>query len=129
MGSSIASFMVIWWITLETQSAIYLSVASLLGFAPIVILSPFAGVFVDRWSRRALIGVVDFLQALTTVVLIFLFWLDIISIWQVLTLLALSGVFQAFHNPAVSAIVPLMVPREKLSRMNGLSFLLRGASP
>ena len=112
---------------LETESALYLSIASVVGFAPMVILTPFTGVLVDRWSRKALIGIVDFLQALVTVVLIFFFWLDIVSIWQVLALLGLRGVFQAFHAPAVSAIVPLMVPRDKLSRMNGLNYLLSGA--
>ncbi len=127
LGSSIAQFVIIWWITLETESALYLSVASLLGLAPMVILTPFAGVLVDRWSRKALIGIVDFLQALATIALIFLFWLEIVSIWQVLALLALRGIFQAFHTPAVSAIVPLMVPRDKLSRINGLNYLLSGA--
>jgi len=105
----------------------YLAIASLLGFAPMIVLAPLAGVFVDRWSRKALIGIVDFLQALATLVLIFLFSLGYVSIWQVLALLTLRGVFQAFHNPAVSAIVPLMVPRGKLSRINGLNFLLSGA--
>ena len=127
LGSSVAQFVIIWWITLETGSALYLSLASLLGFAPMIILSPFAGVFVDRWSRKALIGVVDFLQALVTVVLILLFSVGIVSIWYVLALLALRGVFQAFHNPAVAAIVPLMVPRDKLSRMNGATYLFSGA--
>ena len=127
LGSSIASFVIIWWITLETESALYLSIASVVGFAPIVVLTPFTGVLVDRWSRKALIGIVDFLQALVTVVLIFFFWLNIVSIWQVLALLGIRGVFQAFHTPAVSAIIPLMVPRDKLSRMNGLNYLLSGA--
>jgi len=127
LGSSVASFVIIWWIALEMESALYLAVASLLGFAPMIILAPFAGVFVDRWSRKPLIGIVDFLQALATVVLIFMFSLGNVSIWQVLALLTLRGIFQAFHTPAVSAIVPLMVPREKLSRMNGLNFLLNGA--
>lgn len=127
LGSSIAQFVIIWWITLETGNALYLALASFLGLAPMIILAPFAGVLVDRWSRRVLIGVVDFLQALATVVLIFLFWLDIISVWYVLLLLTLRGIFQAFHQPAVSAITPLMVPKEKLSRMNGLSYLCTGA--
>jgi len=127
LGSSIAQFVIIWWITLETGSALYLSLASLLGFAPMVILTPFAGVLVDRWNRKALIGIVDFSQALVTVVLIFLFWLGNVSIWQVLALLALRSVFQAFHTPAVSAIIPLMVPKPKLSRVNGLNYLFSGA--
>jgi len=127
LGSSIAQFVIIWWITLETGSAMYLALASFLGLAPMVILAPFAGVLVDRWSRRLLIGIVDFLQALATVIHVFLFWLGIVSTWQILLLLTLRGIFQAFHQPAVSAITPLMVPREKLSRMNGLSYLCSGA--
>jgi DHA3 family macrolide efflux protein-like MFS transporter len=127
LGSSVAQFVIIWWITLETGSALYLSIASFLGLVPMVILTPFAGVLVDRWSRKALIGIADFLQALVTVVLIFLFWLSSVSIWQVLVLLTLRGIFQAFHSPAVSAIVPLMVPKAKLSRINGLNYLFTGA--
>lgn len=126
LGSAVASFVIIWWITLETGSPLYLSLASIASFAPIIVLAPFAGVYVDRWNRRRLIGFVDFLQALATLLLIFLFSLKIVSIWQVLVVLTLRGVFQAFHSPAVSAIVPLMVPRERLSRINGLNFLLSG---
>ena len=127
LGSSVAQFVIIWWITLETGSPLYLSIASFLGLVPMIILTPFAGVLVDRWSRKALIGIADFLQALVTVVLIFLFWLSSVSIWQVLVLLTVRGIFQAFHSPAVSAIVPLMVPKAKLSRINGLNYLLTGA--
>jgi DHA3 family macrolide efflux protein-like MFS transporter len=127
LGSSVAQFVIIWWITLETGSALYLSIAAFLGLVPMIILTPFAGVLVDRWSRKALIGIADFLQALATVVLIFLFWLSSVSIWQVLVLLTLRGIFQAFHSPAVSAIVPLMVPKAKLSRINGLNYLFTGA--
>lgn len=126
LGSSIAQFVIIWWITLQTESAVYLSIASFVGFIPQVILTPFVGVLVDRWRRKPLIGIVDFLQALATVVLIFLFWLDIVSIWHVLALLPIRSVFQAFHTPAVRAIVPLMVPRDKLSHINGLDYLFSG---
>jgi DHA3 family macrolide efflux protein-like MFS transporter len=92
-----------------------------------VVLAPFAGVFVDRWNRKILIFVADFLQALATVVLIFLFWLGVVSLWHIFTLLTIRGFLQAFHSPAVSAIIPLMVPKEKLSRMNGLNYLCSGA--
>ncbi|MDH7478303.1 MAG: MFS transporter, partial [Candidatus Bathyarchaeota archaeon] len=127
LGSSIAQFVIIWWITLETGNPLYLSLASFLGLAPAVIIAPFAGVLVDRWNRKFLIGFVDFLQALAIVLLIILFWLGIVAYWHILLLLTLRGIFQAFHSPAVSAIVPLMVPKEKLSRMNGLNYLFSGA--
>jgi len=127
LGSSIAQFVIIWWITLETGSALYLALASFLGLAPMVILAPFAGVFVDRWNRKALIFVADFLQALATLVLVFLFWLGVVQIWHILILATIRGILQAFHSPAVSATIPLMIPKEKLSRMNGLNYLCSGA--
>lgn len=128
-GSSVSQFVIIWWITLETQSALYLSISSFLGFVPTVLLSPFAGVLADRWSRKVLIAVTDLLQASATVVLIIMFWLGNgnVAIWQVLIILTFRGAMQAFHYPASSAITPLMVPKEKLSRMNGLNYLLTGA--
>jgi DHA3 family macrolide efflux protein-like MFS transporter len=128
LGSTIAQFVVIWWITLETKSALYLSIASVVGFAPMIILTPFAGVLVDRWNRKALIGVVDFLQALSTLVLIYFYWAGSASIWHVLAILAFRSVCQAFHAPTVTAIVPLMVPRDHLSRMNSLNYLLTGVA-
>src|SRR5512136_639404 len=79
-GSSVTQFAIIWWITTETQSVVLLSLASFLGFAPVVALSPIAGVLADRWKRKWLIGVTDFLQAVATVVLIMLFWTGNVSI-------------------------------------------------
>lgn len=127
LGSSIAQFVIIWWITLETENTMYLALAAFLGLAPIVILAPFAGVLADRWSRKKIIVIADFFQALATVVLIFLFWFGLASIWHVFALLTLRGIFQAFHQPTVSAITPSMVPKEKLSRMNGVNYLSSGA--
>jgi DHA3 family macrolide efflux protein-like MFS transporter len=88
-----------------------------------IALGPVTGVLADRWNRKILIAVVDFLQATTTMVLIFLFWSGAIVVWQTLALLGLKGIFQAFHTPTVMAIIPTMVPKEKLSRMNGVNYV------
>jgi MFS transporter, DHA3 family, macrolide efflux protein len=127
LGSSIVQFVIIWWITLQTQSGMYLSLAALVGLVPMIVLSPFVGVLVDRWNRKRLIAVADFAQALATLALIILFWADAASIGLVLALLAARGICQAFHTPTVLAVTPSMVPQEKLSRINGLSFFFSGA--
>lgn len=129
LGSSIVQFAIIWWITITTESEFMLSLSFFLGFGPTVFLIPFAGVFVDRWSRKKIIATVDFLQAMVTVFLIYLFSigleLGVLVVW-VLVVITLRAFFQAFHNPAVDAIVPLLVPKEKLSRMNGLNYFFTG---
>ncbi len=127
LGSSIVQFVIIWWITLQTQSGLYLSFAAFVGLVPMILLGPFVGVLIDRWNRKALIAVADFAQALATVALIFLFWTGAAAVWNVLLILALRGVCQAFHAPTTVAVTPSMVPPDKISRMNGLNFLFSGA--
>jgi len=40
-----------------------------------------------------------------------------------LIFIALRSIFQGFHMPTVNSIIPIMVPQEKLSRINGINFL------
>lgn len=126
LGSSVVQFSIIWWITVETGSEFFLALSAFLGFGPTMLFTPIAGVFVDRWSRKKLIVTVDFFQAVATVGLIFAFMIGIANLWFVLAIITLRGIFQAFHGPAVQAIIPLLIPKEKLSRMNGLDYLLTG---
>ena len=123
MGSLIVQFAITWWITVITGSVFYLSIGIFLYFLPMVFLTPIAGVLIDRWNRKALIAVVDSFQSLVTVWIIVLFYLGIADPIGVILINSLRGVCQAFHMPAVSAIVPTMVPKEKLSRINGVGYL------
>src|SRR5512136_143334 len=127
LGSSIVQFAIIWWITVTTGSALYLAIATFLALVPIVVFGPIAGVFADRWNRKKLVFVADLMQALAVIVLIMLFWTGLAGIWQMLAVLTFRAVFQAFHEPTVSAITPSMVPKDKLSRLNGLNYLFSGA--
>ncbi|MFX0085317.1 MAG: MFS transporter [Candidatus Hodarchaeota archaeon] len=130
LGSNIVQFTIIWWITEETGSEFFLALAAFLGFGPAIVMTPIAGVFVDRWSRKKIIAGVDLLQAIATVILIFIFNFSNLEsselIWFVLVILTIRGLMQAFHQPAVEAIIPLLVPKDKLSRMNGFNYLFGG---
>ncbi|MBY8984579.1 MAG: MFS transporter [Candidatus Lokiarchaeota archaeon] len=123
MGSLVVQFAITWWITIITGSALYLSLGTFLYFLPMVFLTPITGVLVDRWDRKKLIAIVDSFQSLVTVWIIVLFYLGIADPLGVILINSLRGVCQAFHMPAVSAVVPTMVPKEKLSRLNGVGYL------
>lgn len=124
LGSSVIQFVLTWWITIETESPLLLSLSTLVGFFPTILLTPIAGVFVDRWNRKALIATVDFLQASATVVLLFLFRYNKVTIAIFFAFLAFRGVFQAFHQPAIQALIPIMVPKKHLSRTNSVQYFL-----
>ena len=120
LGSGIVQFAIIWWLTIETESTFMLALATFVGLVPMVIIGPFAGVLADRWSRKKIMLSSDFFQALATIGLIILFWLNIVEVWHVLLLIAIRGTFQAFQMPASVSVVPQMVPKDQISRLNGL---------
>src|SRR4030043_2057334 len=125
-GSQLVSFAVIWWLTQTTGSATVLASATLVGLLPQVILGPFTGTLVDRWSRRLTMIVADSLIALATVFLAVLFALGHVQIWQVYALLFVRSVCGGFHWPAMQASTTLMVPKEHLARIQGLNQMLQG---
>jgi DHA3 family macrolide efflux protein-like MFS transporter len=123
MGSLIVQFVITWWITLETGSPTFLSIGMFLYFLPMIVITPIAGVVSDRWDRKKIIIIVDSLQALITVWIIFLFYLNRADPLLVILINSLRGITQAFHLPTVSSVIPSMVPKEKLSRINGINYL------
>jgi DHA3 family macrolide efflux protein-like MFS transporter len=58
--------------------------------------------------------------------LVIFFIFDVANVWLVFTFIGLRSIFQAFHQPTVAAITPSMVPKSKLSRINGINFLFVG---
>jgi DHA3 family macrolide efflux protein-like MFS transporter len=126
LGSSIVQIVLNFWIYEETGSLTVVSLAFFFSFLPQFILGPFVGVLADRWNRKFLIGISDFCQALTTLSLIFLFFFDIRLVWLAIFINSIRGVFQAFHWPVVNAIIPLMIPKKNLSRMNGINYFFTG---
>jgi DHA3 family macrolide efflux protein-like MFS transporter len=125
-GSQVVVFVIIWWLEVETQNPVVLSFASFSFILPYVLAAPIAGVFSDRLNRKKLIMIVDFLQALATLILIIFMSMGYRELWLIFTILAIRSIFQAFHQPTVNAIIPTMVPKDKLSRINGINFLFSG---
>ncbi len=126
LGSSIVQFVVIWWITDITGSAVLLSITAFFAFIPIIIIGPVAGVYIDRWNRKMIIAATDAIQALLTFFLIIVFLFGFVEIWIIIFLNSLRGICQAIHFPAVNAIIPIMVPKKYLSRLNGINYLFQG---
>ncbi|MBY9002401.1 MAG: MFS transporter [Candidatus Lokiarchaeota archaeon] len=126
LGSSIIHFVIVWWITVVTGNAVLLGVANFMGMLPLIVLTPIFGVFIDKWNRKIIIAIADFCQALITFWIIMLFFLGIEAVIPIIFINSLRGVCQAFHFPTIKAIIPIMVPKDKLSRMNAIDYLFNG---
>lgn len=125
-GSSLVQFALVWWLTVTTGSATVLALATLVGMLPQILLSPFAGVVVDRTSRRLVMLFADGTTALFTLLLAFLFATGQAQVWHVYAIMFVRSAAGAFHFPAMQASTSLMVPEQHLSRVAGMNSTLNG---
>jgi DHA3 family macrolide efflux protein-like MFS transporter len=125
-GSRLVQFTLVWWLTKESGSASVLALASIMALLPQVIVGPFAGSLVDRWSRRILLIVSDGAIALLIVFLALLYSWGVVEIWHVYLLMFFRSLLVAFQWPAFQASTSMMVEKEQLSRVSGFNMSLQG---
>lgn len=120
-GSSLVQFAITWYITLTTQSGIYMTLSIACSLLPLLFVSPFAGVWADRYDRKKLIMISDGTIALSTLVLALVYLSGYQPLWLLYVVTVIRSIGGAVQNPAVNALIPSMVPEEQLTRINGLN--------
>lgn len=129
LGSAAVQFAVIWWLTIQTESAIVLTLSTIVAFIPNMLIGPFAGVLVDRYNRRTVMIAADGLVALSSVVLGVAFLMnETPPIWFIFCILFLRGLGNTFHSPAMQAAIPMLVPAEMLTKAGGWGNFVNSAS-
>jgi DHA3 family tetracycline resistance protein-like MFS transporter len=101
---------------------------SLVGLAwtlPLVLFVVVGGVASDRYDRRRVMISADLLRAATVGAIGFLSVTGVLELWHVIGLIAFVGIGDAFFNPASTAIVPDLLPDERLPQANALNGALR----
>ncbi|RYL86390.1 MFS transporter [Sporolactobacillus sp. THM19-2] len=120
-GSSLVQYAMMWYITLQTKSGMMMTLYIICGFIPTFILSPVAGVWADRYNRKHLIILSDGLVAVSTLILAFFFLMGYNAIWLLFVMAAVRAFGTGIQTPAVSAILPQIVPKDKLTKVNGVN--------
>ncbi len=128
VGSAMTRFALMIWAYQQTSSATTLALLGTANFIPYLILSPFSGVIIDRWDRRKLLILADILGGLATGSLLALYVTGGLRIWHLYIAEAVIGAFESFQVPAYYAAVSTLVPKDQISRTNGLRALARNAS-
>lgn len=118
-GSALVQYAIMWHVTLTTESGIMMTLFIICGFIPTFILSPFAGVWADRYNRKLLIILSDSLIALATLVLAIVFLMGYDATWLLFLMAAVRALGTGIQTPAVGAILPQIVPTDKLTKVNG----------
>jgi MFS family permease len=116
LGAEAQSVAVAWQVYAITHSALDLGFTGLALFLPGLFFMLAAGHVADRYDRRKIILACYGLQAVCTVVLL---WLSLSEwalrggrIWPIYAVLVGIGLGRAFSGPAASAMLPSLVPKD-----------------
>lgn len=120
-GSSLVQFAITWYITLTTQSGVYMTISIACSLLPLLFVSPYAGVWADRYDRKKLIVFADGAIALSTLLLALVFLTGYKPLWLLYVVTVIRSIGGAVQSPAVNALIPSLVPESQLTRINGIN--------
>lgn len=120
-GSSLVQYAIIWHITLTTLSGTMMMISTACGFLPQIIISFFAGAWIDRYDRKILIILSDATIALATLAIAISFLLGYQNVWLLYAVLIIRSAGTGIQAPAVNAFIPQITPQDKLMKVNGIN--------
>lgn len=115
---------VIWYVTLETESGAWIAAFSVCSYLPQFLISFIGGVWADKYSRKSMIILADGMIAAATLVMVFM--MPMLSsenglLTALLVMSAIRSLGAGIQTPAVSAVIPSLVPEKHLMRYNGIN--------
>ena len=124
LATQMTSFALTIWVFQESGSATALGLMQVFWVTPFLLISPFAGVMVDRYNRKLMMMVSDIGAGLATVALLVLQLLGWLQIWHLYIVMLFQGLGNAFQTPAYMATISSMLPKEQFGRANGMMSLI-----
>ena len=128
MGDVAYSIALGFWILAMTGSTALMGTLMAASSLPRVIISPFAGVIVDRSDRKWLLVLMDAIRGISVVLVGLASYLGFIEVWMVFVAGVIIGTCGAFFNPAVGSIIPDIVDKRKLVQANSVFSIVQTAS-
>ena len=126
-GSMLVQYAVMWHLTLETKSGGVMALYAVFGFLPQAVLSIFGGVWADRLDRKKLIIGADATIAVVTLALAMFMAAGATDLWLIFVAIAIRSAGAGIQMPAVAALLPQIVPADKLMRVNGINGTIQSA--
>lgn len=124
LASAMSQFGLTIWMYNQTQSALAMGLMQVFFITPFLLISPFAGVWVDRYNRKLMMMVSDVGAGIATILILIFMSLGWLQYWHLYFASMIYGLGMAFQWPAYSAAISTMVPKEQLGRANGMMSLI-----
>ena len=124
LASSMTGFGMTLWMYKQTGSATAMAGMQVAFITPFLLLSPIAGVMVDRYNRKLMMMISDLMAVLSTAGIFALYATGHLEYWHLYVAAVFNGLGNTFQWPAYSAAISTMIPKEQYGRANGLMSLL-----
>ncbi len=124
LASAMSQFGLTIFMFQKTESVTALGLMQVFFITPFLLISPIAGVMVDRHNRKLMMMVSDLGAGFATVLILIFQWLGILEFWHLYFASIIYGLGMAFQWPAYSAAITTLVPKEQYGRANGMMSLI-----
>lgn len=121
LGSAMTGFALILWTYEQSRSAMSVSLMSFCNYVPYILVSLFAGAFVDRHKKKSIMLVSDSIAAVCTFTVLVLTVSGKLAVWNIYAVNVVIGFMNAFQQPAAAVAIGKMVPKENLSNVSGMN--------
>src|SRR5690349_12858111 len=124
LSTNMTAFALTIWVFEKTGSATALGLMQVFFITPLLIITPIAGVLVDRHNRKLMMMISDLMAGLATITILVLQAFGVLDVWHLYAAAIFQGLGNAFQWPAYSAAISTMIPKEKYGRANGMMSLI-----
>jgi MFS family permease len=124
LATNMTAFALTIWVFEMTGSATALGLMQVFFITPFLLISPIAGVMIDRHNRKLMMMISDLMAGAATVAILSLQVFGALEVWHLYAAAIFQGLGNAFQWPAYSAAISTMVPKEKYGRANGMMSLI-----
>lgn len=121
LGSAMTGNALVLWAFTKTESAMSMSLMAFCNYVPYILVSLFAGSFVDRHSKKKVMLASDSVAAVCSLAVLLLWNLGRLQMMHIYMVNAVIGFMNAFQQPASAVAVGRLVPEKDLGRMSGLN--------
>ena len=125
LGSAITAFALTLWLYEKTGSALSTAGLRICTYVPYVIMSIFAGAITDRFDKKRIMLICDLLAAFSTITVFVLYKMDLLKVWHLYLINAVSGLMNTVQQPASEVTYTMIVPKEYYQKTSGLHSLSR----
>lgn len=120
LGDAAYSIALGFWVLYITGSTALMGLLMATATIPGVIISPFAGVIVDKYNRKKLLIYMDFIRGILIICIAITAFTGFISIWMVFVAGIILSICGAFFRPCVNSAIPDIVSISKITNANSL---------